>query len=79
MEYDYGPELGTFAWQPINGLPYIMNRVIIEGKSQVKWDDNTYLDFSMLYNCHSSKDTIDTISVDDMREFTEDVVLKILA
>jgi hypothetical protein len=50
-----------------------------EGKSQVKWDDNTYLDFSMLYNCHSSKDTIDTISVDDMREFTEDVVLKILA
>jgi hypothetical protein len=50
-----------------------------EGKSQVKWDDNTYLDFSMLYNCHSSKDTIATISVDDMREFTEDVVLKILA
>lgn len=50
-----------------------------EGKSQVKWDDNTYLDYSMLYNCHSSKDTIDTISVDDMREFTEDVVLKILA
>jgi hypothetical protein len=50
-----------------------------EGKSQVKWDDTTYLDFSMLYNCHSSKDTIDTISVDDMREFTEDVVLKILA
>jgi hypothetical protein len=51
-----------------------------EGKtSSVKWDDNTYLDFSMLYNCHSSKDTIDTISVSDMKEFTEDVVLKILA
>lgn len=48
-------------------------------KSQVKWDDNTYLDYSMLYNCHSSKDTIDTISVDDMKEFVEDVVLKILA
>ena len=50
-----------------------------EGKSQVKWNDSTYLDFSMLYNCHSSKDTIDTISVSDMKEFIEDVVLKILA
>lgn len=48
-------------------------------KSQVKWDDNTYLDYTMLYNCHSSKDTIDTISVNVMKEFTEDVVLKILA
>jgi Peptidase family M28 len=50
-----------------------------EGKSSVKWNDDTYLDFSMLYNCHSSKDTISTISVDDMKEFVEDVVLKILA
>ncbi len=51
-----------------------------EGKtSQVKWNDNTYLDYSMLYNCHSSKDTIDTIDVDDMKEFVEDVVLKILS
>jgi hypothetical protein len=48
-------------------------------KSQVKWDDNTYLDYTMLYNCHSSKDTIDTIDINDMKEFTEDVVLKILA
>jgi Zn-dependent M28 family amino/carboxypeptidase len=50
-----------------------------EGKSSVKWNDDTYLDFSMLYNCHSSKDTISTISVDDMKEFVEDVVIKILA
>ena len=50
-----------------------------EGKSSVKWDNDTYLDFSMLYNCHSSKDTIDTIDINDMKEFTEDVVLKILA
>jgi hypothetical protein len=40
---------------------------------------NGNMDYSMLYNCHSSKDTIDTISVDDMKEFVEDVVLKILA
>jgi hypothetical protein len=51
-----------------------------EGKtSSVKWNDNTYLDYTMLYNCHSSKDTIDTIDINDMKEFTEDVVLKILA
>lgn len=51
-----------------------------EGKtSSVKWDDDTYLDFSMLYNCHSSKDTIDTIDINDMKEFVEDVILKILA
>ncbi len=50
-----------------------------EGKtSKVKWNDNTYLDYSMLYNCHSSKDTIDTISVEDMKDFVEEVVLKIL-
>jgi hypothetical protein len=50
-----------------------------EGKtSSVKWDDDTYLDFSMLYNCHSSKDTIETIDILDMKEFVEDVVLKIL-
>ena len=51
-----------------------------EGKtSSVKWDDDTYLDFSMLYNCHSCKDTIDTIDINDMKEFVEDVVLRILA
>ena len=51
-----------------------------EGKtSSVKWDDDTYLDFSMLYNCHSSKDTIDTIDILDMKEFVEDVVVKILS
>jgi len=51
-----------------------------EGKTScVKWDDNTYLDYSMLYNCHSKKDSIDTIDILDMKEFVEDVVLKILA
>ena len=50
-----------------------------EGKSSIKWNNDTYLDFSMLYNCHSSKDTIDTIDINDMKDFVEDVVLKILA
>jgi len=46
--------------------------------TQVKWDETTYLDFDLLFNCHSSKDTIDTIDPKDMQEFVEEVVLKIL-
>lgn len=46
--------------------------------TQVKWDDKTYLQFDLLFNCHSSKDTIDTIDPKDMQEFVEEVVLKIL-
>lgn len=48
-------------------------------KSQVKWDDNTYLDYSMLYNCHSIRDSIDTIDINDMKDFVEEVVLRILS
>lgn len=45
--------------------------------SHVKYMDE-YLDFDMLYNCHSSRDTVATIDPEDMREFCEEVVLKIL-
>jgi hypothetical protein len=58
----------------INPLPPLN-----EGKSQVKWNDTTYLDYSLLYNCHSQRDSIDTIDINDMKEFVEDVVLKILS
>ena len=58
----------------INPLPPLN-----EGTSQVKWNENTYLDYSMLFNCHSQKDSIDTIDINDMKEFVEDVVLKILS
>ena len=58
----------------INPLPPLN-----EGTSQVKWNENTYLDYSMLFNCHSKKDSIDTIDINDMKEFVEDVVLKILS
>lgn len=57
----------------INPLPPLES-----GTSQVKWDNNTYLDYSMLFNCHTDRDTIDTISVDDMKDFVEDVLLKIV-
>ena len=58
----------------INPLPPLN-----EGTSQVKWNDTTYLDYSLLYNCHSQRDSIDTIDINDMKEFVEDVVLKILS
>ncbi len=57
----------------INPLP-----PVLEGKTNVKWDEDTYLDYSMLFHCHSTKDTVATIDPKDMKEFVEDVVLKIL-
>ena len=57
----------------INPLP-----PVLEGKTNVKWDNETYLDYSMLFHCHSTKDTVATIDPADMKEFVEDVVLKIL-
>lgn len=57
----------------INPLPILTNGE----KSNVKYGDN-YLDFSMLFNCHSAKDSISTIDPKDMQEFVEEVILKIL-
>lgn len=47
-------------------------------ESVVKWDEETYLDFKLLFNCHSPKDTLETIDVNDMKEFVEEVVMPIL-
>lgn len=41
--------------------------------------DGTPLDFSILYNCHSMNDSLDTIDPKDMQDFVEKVVMKILA
>ncbi len=58
----------------INPLPPIEgNRT-----SKVKWDENIYLDFNLLFNCHSTKDTLETIDVNDMKDFIEKVVIPIL-
>jgi hypothetical protein len=56
----------------INPLP-----VLSKGQSRVKWGEE-YLDWSLLYNCHSEKDSIDTICVEDMKKFVEEVLIKIL-
>jgi hypothetical protein len=47
-------------------------------ESIVKWDEEIYLDFKLLFNCHSPKDTLETIDVNDMKEFVEEVVMPIL-
>lgn len=55
----------------INPLP------ITDDESPLVYKDN-YLDIKMLYNCHSSRDTVDTIDPKDMKDFIEKVVLKIV-
>lgn len=57
----------------INPLP-----PLTEGFSNVKWDEDTYLDYKMLFNCHNKKDTVSTIDTGDMKQFVEEVVIKIL-
>ena len=37
-----------------------------------------YLDFNLLDNCHSSRDTLETIDPVDMQKFVEGIVLKIV-
>ncbi len=56
----------------INPLP-----ILEDGESRVMWKDS-YLDYDMLYNCHSSRDTLETIRTSDMQEFVEKVLAKIL-
>lgn len=58
----------------INPLP----PTIDSEESIVKWNDSTFLDFKLLFNCHTERDTLDTISVDDMKDFVENVVIPIL-
>jgi hypothetical protein len=57
----------------INPLPPLP----INEKSIVKFND-VYLNYDLLYNCHSRYDTLDTISIYDMQEFVEEIVLKII-
>jgi hypothetical protein len=57
----------------INPLP-----ILEEGESRVKWGDS-YLDYSLLYNCHSSRDTLETIDTNDMKAFVEKVLVPIVS
>ena len=47
-------------------------------KSEVMFNDGKYLDYKLLFNCHKASDNISSISSSDMKEFVEEVVLKII-
>lgn len=56
----------------INPLP-----VLESGQSSVKWNQE-YLDSSLLYNCHTLADSIETINPIEMQQFVEQVCLPII-
>lgn len=56
----------------INTLP------VTDTKSNVQWDENTFLDYKMVFNCHLPSDNLASISTTDMKEFVENVLVKIL-
>lgn len=58
----------------INPLPKLNEGLVTDVYS----DNGYYLDSSILRNCHSKFDTIDSIDVNDMKIFVENVILKIL-
>jgi hypothetical protein len=57
----------------INPLP-----ILEEDTSPVMWED-LYLDYDMLFNCHTKRDTIDTINTEDMQKFVEEVIIPIIS
>ena len=58
----------------INPLPPLPDGKV----SKVVFNDGKYLDFKLLYNCHSPADSLSKIDTNDMREFVEEVILKII-
>jgi hypothetical protein len=68
----------------INPLPTLdkdesMIKSFLRRTPEILSHDGTPLDFSIVYNCHSIKDSLDTIDPKDMKEFVEKVVMKILS
>lgn len=58
----------------INPLPPVEDGL----ETEVEWRDGVYLDYEMLFNCHTNWDTIDTIDPNDMKLFVEKVAIPIL-
>lgn len=56
----------------INPLP------VTDKQGPVVNKEGQFLDFQMLFNCHKIKDSVDTIDPNDMKEFVEEVCLKII-
>jgi hypothetical protein len=56
----------------INPLP------IVEKETPIMNKEGKYLDMSLLFNCHRTSDSLDTISTEDMKEFVNEICLKII-
>lgn len=56
----------------INPLP------ITDKPGPIVNSEGKYLAFDMLFNCHSMKDSVDTIDPNDMKEFVDEICLKII-
>lgn len=56
----------------INPLP------ICEKETRIVTKDGDYLDQSVLFRCHKMEDSVDKIKVIEMKEFVEDICLKII-
>lgn len=52
--------------------------LLSEGKSSDILGPNGYLDNSTWYHCHSLEDSLDKISISDMQEFVEEVLVPIM-
>lgn len=59
----------------INPLPPLP-----EGQTSIiQFHDGKYLDYKMLFHCHNEKDNLASVSVADMKEFVEEVLVKIVS
>jgi hypothetical protein len=56
----------------INPLP------ITEKEGPIVNKDGQFLDYKMLFNCHRMSDSVETIDPNDMKEFVEEICLKII-
>jgi len=64
----------------INPLPILSEKSSYRDyNDELLTHNGHYLDFSIVYNCHSIRDSIDTIDPKDMQDFVEKVVMKILS
>lgn len=57
----------------INPLP------VVEEKTPIELPDGRFLDYKRLFLCHRMEDTTDKISPSEMKEFVEEVVMKIIS
>ena len=57
----------------INPLP-----ILLEGESLLE-NENGFLDIKMLGKCHSQMDDLDNISIEDMKNFVEMILIPIIS